>query len=230
MTASDRWKPIVLLGAVSASLAMLSTEATAQPWAGPERPLADAITQVLRGPFHGGRAPAALELWGQRFNLPAVGSATSLPDHGRLVPVSAPGTPKVPLPLAEDTPSRGKMFLLTALSAAAGYGGTLYWVDRCNEVLPLRPSPPAGNDVLCPTGSAGVMFVTGYLATITATAGAATLAGGGFGKSLAGSALGLAGAYLAMAGAFGTGLDLPIGAVVGVMALAHAGVTTLIAK
>jgi len=71
------------------------------------------------------------------------------------------------------------------------------------------------------------MFVTGWLATITVTTGAATLAGGGFGRSLAGSALGLAGGWLT---AGGVGSDLPIEAVVGLIALAHAGVTTLIAR
>jgi len=222
-------QPVLLFTAAAVLLAVGASGISAQRPSTLERPLSDAVSEALRSSFHSApEPPGSLPLLVPTPVVPL--SATS----ARTGPVASPKSrsPDIQVPPAAE-PSRGKMFLLTALSAAAGYGGTLYWVDRCNglavrdPVLPPRSSPPPANDVLCPTDSEGVMFVTGWLATITVTTGAATLAGGGFGRSLAGSALGLAGGWLT---AGGVGSDLPIEAVVGLMALAHAGVTTLIAR
>lgn len=228
MTTFNRRKPVVLLGAASASLAMLSAETIAQPRAGPERPLAEAITQVLRGPFHGGHAPAPSELWGQRFSLPAVGSATSLPDHVRFVPVSAPGTPNVPVPAADDTPSRGKMFLLTTLAAAVGNFGTFYGLPLCMTAT-LAPGE------VCVLDDDDVLLIAGHLATVAMTGGAAALEGGGFWWSQAASALGFAGGALSVVGIqlMGysippKGFDIPNAVLVGVLSLGHAAITTLI--
>lgn len=60
--------------------------------------------------------------------------------------------------------------------------------------------------VVCPTSDEEVLAISGHLATIALEGGAAALAGRGFWKSLAGSALGFAGGLAA-----GTGVALMAG-------------------
>ena len=78
--------------------------------------------------------------------------------------------------------------------------------------------------------------MTGFLATVTMTAGATTPAGSRFAWSLMGSGIGFAGGFLAttlIAGANCLRTDefyVPTGVAVGVLTLTHAAIATLIAN
>jgi len=213
-------RPVFLAGTVSASLAMLSVETIAQPRSGPERPLSVAIAQAKLGPFHGGHAFA--EPGDQRFRLLTVGSVASSPDRAGLAPSSAPGTPHVGFPAVDGIPSRDRVFLWTTLAAVVGYAGTIYGLPLCRTAT-LRPGE------VCVLSDDTVPVVAGFLATIAMTGGAAALAGSGFWRSQAGSALGFVGGVLGVVGIQLIGFDLSDEVRLGVLALGHAAITTLIA-
>lgn len=107
--------------------------------------------------------------------------------------------------------------------------GTVLWAEHCTDVVPVdlgRAPAGAGSLSLCP--GEGVVFITGYLATITITGGAATLAGSGFRRSLMGSVLGFGGAVLTAVGIAGLKPDLP-GELLFGFPIIHAAITTLVA-
>ena len=245
MTTIRLRKPVLLSGAVSVSLA-LAVETSAQSRPAPEHPLSNAMAEALRSPFHSDHVPPGSP---GRDLLP---SSTSSPrgPSGRVVVAASP-SPQPPAgriparggaPSAEDgAPSRGKVFLLTTLAAAAGHAWSFHWVIRCTSDPPLggpaapfvNPAAATGEDALCPTENGTILFVTGGLATLMMTGGVATIAGRGFWRSLAGSALGYAGglvvgAVLVIAGEElgwdGESVEtLAIGGVI----LGHASLTTL---
>lgn len=231
---------VLFFGAVSASLAMVAPGISAQPRPTPERPLSDAMAEALLSPFHGYHEPPGspgrdlllsstappLELSG------GVGVAAS--------PAQQPPGARIPAPAgapsAEDgSPSRGKVFLLTTLTAAAGHAWSLYWPVLCNPGDPplVNPVAATGEDALCPTKNEAVLFLTGGLATVMMTGGAAKLAGRGFWRSLAGSALGYAGGLTAAYGLGRTSAELgwesgvnPVA--MGGLILGHSALTTLL--
>ena len=232
MTTNHLSRPVFLFGAVAVAAATLAAETSAQSRPTPERPLSDAMAEALRSPFRGDHAPSGSP---GHFLLPGPVGAAALPSQqppGARIPTPA-GAPSA----EDDTPSRGKVFLLTTLASAAGLAGTYYWLDWCTSGgdPPLVYSAAgSADDVLCPTENETVLGVTGVLATVTMTGGAATLAGRGFWRSLAGSALGYAGGL-----AVGTGLAQACcdelgresarnAAVVGGLVLGHAAITTLL--
>ena len=236
MTIVHPRNPFLFIGAISVSLAALAAETSAQSRSTPGRQLSDAVAEVLRSPFHGDQAPPGLS--GHGLLRPVVTSPFAVA-HVGLVVSFAPSSPGAQVPAAGEAPSRGRMFLLTTIAAAVGYGGTVYLADRCNPIVTVhyQENSLAGTRGrgLCPDES--VVFVTGYLATIAMTGGAATLAGSGFGRSLIGSALGFAGGALGVVltaegveRVAGENLfDLSPVAVVGVISLYHAAITTLVA-
>ena len=59
MTTVYPGKPVLLISAISASLATLAVEGSAQPRSAPESTLSDAVAEALQGPFHGDDAPRA---------------------------------------------------------------------------------------------------------------------------------------------------------------------------
>ena len=246
-------KPILLSGAVSVSLATLAVETSAQSRPTPERPLSDAMAEALRGPFHGDLAPPGSP--GHDLLLSSTASPRGLADRVGVGASPSPQPPGVQIPApagapsAEDgTPSRGKVFLLTTLAAAAGHAWSFYWPVRCGVPgdTPLlgdpagpfvNPAAETKEDALCPTENETVLFFTGGLATTMMTGSVATLAGRGFWRSLAGSTLGYAGGLAAAAGTFlavdelGLGWEWEDATVervgMGVLILGQAVITTL---
>ena len=206
---------------------MLAAETTAQPRSGPGWPLSHAVAQALLSPFHGGHAPG--EQRDPRSRLSAAGSAAGSPDHAGLVPSSAPGTPNIDVSAVDDTPSRGRVFLLATVGAAAGHYGTYYG-------FPLCRTAKLGPHEACPLDDDDVMLFAGHLATIAMTGGAAKLAGRSFWRSQAGSALGFAGGVASLVGIQLLGeeirprdFNLSDPVLLGILSLGHAAITTLIA-
>lgn len=228
MTALRHRAPILLFGALSALSALLAAETSAQPRPGPERTLSGAIAQALHGPFHGGHAVAGLR--DRRFRLSPAGSAASSPGHVGPAPSSAPGTPNIAISRLRTTPpSRGNMFLLTALAATVGHSGIHYALRHCRTATQLAPGE------VCVLSDNDVPLVAAYVATAAITGGAAKLAGGDFWRSQAGSAIGLLGGWLAAVGIQLMGeeiqpnFNLPDAVFLSVSALGHAAITTLTA-
>ena len=239
MTTIHLRKPVLLFGVFAASAATLAAETSAQSRPTPERPLSDAVAEVLRSPFHGGHAPSGSP---GLVLLPGPAGAAASPAEqlpGARIPAPA-GAPSA----EDDTPSRGKVFLLATLASAAGAAGSHYLYDRCailrvrdpvrHPAAPfVRPPAVSGNDDMCPTDDETVLAATGVLAIVTMTGGAAALAGRDFWRSLAGAALGYAAGLAAAVGTILTVEELGwedaanwVGAGVGV--LSHATVTTLL--
>lgn len=240
-------RPSILLGALAVSLVALAIEASAQSGSTPEWQLSDAITEVLSSPFYEDATPLAAR--GHGLLPPAVGYRNAA--HGRvdLAPSLSAGLRNAGAPLAQiessprlrdgrhgpqtsspdHAPSRGKMFLLTTVASAVGFGGTVLWAEQCTDVVPVDIGHvPAGTGKLSLCPGEGVVFIAGYLATITMTGGAATLAGGGFRRSLMGSVLGFGGAVLTAVGIAVLKPDLP-GELLFGFPIVHAAITTLVA-
>jgi len=220
MTTIHLRKPVFLFGAVSVTSATLAVETSAQSRPTPERPLSDAMAEVLRSPFHGDHAPSGSP---GLVILPG-------PAGGAASPAEQPPGARIPAPTGapsaeDDTPSHGRVFLMTTLASAAGFAGTYYW-QQCVGGDPPLVYPAAGTwgDALCP--NEGVLMVIGALATVTMTGGAATLAGRDFWRSLGGSALGFVVGVVVLGTVCSESDCESASAVVGV-ALGHAAITTL---
>lgn len=193
--------------ALWASLAaFFSVEAAAQPWPAPEHPLSEAVAEALQSPLHGDRAPPGSP--GHDLLPSSTAYPRALPGRAGVAALLSPQPPgaRIPVPAgapsAEDgTPSRGKVFLLTTLTAAAGHAWTFYWSGQCAGGDPpfggpaapfANPAAATEENALCPTDNETALFLTGGLATVMMTGGVATLAGRDLWRSLAGSALGYA--------------------------------------
>ena len=230
MTTVHFRKPVLFFGAISASFATLAVETSAQPRSAPERPLSDAVSEALRSPFHADHAAPGPR--GQRLLLPVAGSLLALPTHIGLAALPASLAPSGQVRAPDRPPSDNKVFLLSILGAAAGYFGTLQLVEVC-EPEPGRYDFGGYQDrekrqAICVLDG-DTILQWGFLATVPMTAGAAMLAGSGFRRSLLGSALGFAGGVL-LAGYLMAPDDMSDGAVAGVLSLAHATITTVIAN
>jgi len=98
-----------------------------------------------------------------------------------------------------------------------------------------NPAAGTDGDALCPTDDEAALALTGILATVTMTGGAATLAGRRFWDSLVASAMGYAvgvaaGIGLSLA-ADDSGWESPLNAILGgALILSHAATTTLFSK
>ncbi|MDE2762858.1 MAG: hypothetical protein OXQ94_01920 [Gemmatimonadota bacterium] len=227
MTVIHPCRPILLFGALPVSLGAPAAQVEGQPRSVPERPLSAAIAEALGSPFHGDRV---LTRSGGHGLLGS--SAASLSASSAHI-----GTASSPAPVPEgdrtgagaDKPSQGKVFVLTAIATVACGLGVGYWYSWCHP--PVRNLNAGGvkewvgDNVICPDED--VMNVVSPLVVMTATAGANKLVGNGFWRSLAGSALGLAGGAFMMVGA-AESLDPPDWVLGGVMILTHAWTTTLI--
>ena len=224
MTTIQSRHPVYFIGALSAAIAALAAETSAQSRPTPAGHLSDAIAEVLRGPFHVEGASATV--------------------HGRIIPRSvvapAPHIRGAQIPATEDAPPRGWMFALTSLSAVLGYGGMFYLADECEllQITDLAGVPSARastNRHSDPCLNDAAIAITGIVTTVTITAGAATHVGSGFRRSLLGSVLGFAGGWVGTALTFvaidGLGHNDPATEAIGVATLSflHAGITTLIA-
>lgn len=234
--------------ALWASLAaFFSVEAAAQPWPTPERPLSEAVAEALRSPFHSGHAAAGPG--GGRLLVAAAAPAL----HLHAGPMGSPRASGALVPATGNAPSQGTVFLWATLASAAGIGGTMWMVDWCESqpgvvnLVSQRDPPPwpeprwvssggDGTPALCAGDT--VLLLTGYVATVAMTGGAAKLVGAGLWRSMIGSALGLTGAALGtivtaqwvdrLAGDevfFDTSPVFPLA----VMSILHGGITALIA-
>ncbi|MDE2762859.1 MAG: hypothetical protein OXQ94_01915 [Gemmatimonadota bacterium] len=220
-------KPVLLFGTVAVPFAAFASEISAQPGSPPESPLSDAMAEVLQSPLHGQHAHAGPG--GQRLLVrSAVPPLTSRP-HAGLAGSRASRFAGGQVAAADDAPPHAKVFLWTALSAAAGHYFTLRVHDWCESnrdvgrYAGFRWQP---NRSACQVRPNFIMTV-GILGTIPLTGGAANLAGTDFGRSVLGSALGTTAGVLAT-------LFVPDGvsskAGMGVLTFTHATVATLFAK
>ena len=181
-------------------------------------------------PFHG-----SLALPAPRPRLQSVASWSHFPVRAVLASAASP-FPSGRIPAADNAPSRGKVFWLSTMASAAGVVGTLLWVESFGYFGELDQAGfdgggqgPGNHDVLCPEGG-GIVGATGLPGTIALTAGGGKLAGSGFGRSLAGSAIGVAGGWLTFVSAmFATVGEVPLWVGASPFSLAHGGVTALIA-
>lgn len=215
----------VLFGALPVSLAAPAAEAGGQPPTVPQRPLSAAIAEALGSPFHGDRVPT--RSGGHGLLASSAASPSASPTRVGQASSQAPGPPRARTGAGADTPSQGKVFVLTAITTVASGLGIGYWYSRCDTVHNSGGLEEwVGDNVICPDQE--VMNVLAPLVVITATAGTGKLAGNGFVRSLAGSAVGAAGAAFMTLGA-AESLDPPDWVLGGVTVLTHAWITTLIA-
>ena len=209
MTTSHPRKSFLLLGAVSVSIAAFAADTSAQSSPRPARPLSDAIAEVLRGSFHGERAPAGLAGAGTLLSWVAhPGGARSRVDQAASW---STGTPDAASPPAEVPSPPDRPFGLTVFAAIGSHIATVAFL-RCQHGTygdpgrftgPGRPGviglPPAQGGSLCSTFNTSEQWVEdGFLLLVPTmtTAGAATLSGRGFMESVGGSALGFLGSLL----------------------------------
>ena len=68
-----------------------------------------------------------------------------------------PGTPNIDVSAVDDTPSRGRVFLLTTVAAAVGHYETYYG-------FPLCRTAKLGPHEACPLDDDDVMLFAGHLA------------------------------------------------------------------
>ena len=202
-------KSAILCTAISVMLATLAAETSAQAGSTPARQLSDAVAEVLRSPFHGDKAP--LGLGGSGLLLPVVAYPSRAQDRVNFVPLWSTGLPNAePLP-AEVASPPNRLFGLTVFAAIGSHVATALFL-RCQDRQygdPARytgsgrpgvigfPSSEGGS--LCPSFKTNSNFVEdGFLLLVPpmTTAGAATLSGKGFVKSVGGSALGYLGSLL----------------------------------
>jgi len=231
MATVDLRKPVFLFGAVWVSWATLTAEISAQARAALESgSLSDAVAEVLRSPFFSNRLPQDMD--SDRLLHSATVDPPGVSGHAGPAALQT-----APSPATNDVLSRGKVFLLGTLASAAGILGTAYWYDSCDffqVIEPLRGGgdrPGVKDPALCPDEE-GIVLGTGFLLTVALTAVPAGLKHG-FGRSLLGSSLGMAGGMLALIAVASTDVgehvNIPEWVGVGLVSLTHAGITTLIA-
>ncbi len=197
----------ILLGVLLVGFAGFSIETSAQSRSTPERPLSEAVAEVLRSPFHVHRTTVGLG--GQSLLLPAVGYANA--GEGRATSLSR-SEANAEVPLQEVEWSANRLVAVTTFGAVASHITTALFL-RCQLVPPPndpgrytglgRPGviglPSGEGESLCRKFDAGSELVAGgflVLVPTLTTAGAATLSGSGFLRSVGGSALGFVGSLL----------------------------------
>ena len=198
----------ILLGVLSVGFAGFSVETSAQSRSTPERSLSDAVAEVLRSPFHGNRTTVGLV--GQSLLLPAVGYANA--GEGRATSLSR-SEANAEVPLQEVEWSANRLVAVTTFGAVASHITTALFL-RCQfgSSPPNDPGrytglgrpgviglPSGEGESLCRKFDAGSELVAGgflVLVPTLTTAGAATLSGSGFLRSVGGSALGFVGSLL----------------------------------
>ena len=193
----------VVLGALQAAAAALAIEVSAQSQSRPGRPLSDAITEVLRSPFHEDRV--RLGGGGQGLLLPVVAYPTAARDGPTLL---STGLPVAPPAQVESSP--GRRVSLTIFAGVASHLISAFFL-RCYSgdddygrfTAAGQPgvtgSAPEERKGPCRSHRPGIDWVEGtffLLVPTLATAGGATLGGGGFARAAGGSALGFVGSGL----------------------------------
>ena len=201
---SIRW--LLFSCALLLALAPLAAETSAQSRSTPKRPLSDAVAEVLRSPFHDYRAP--LGLGGSGLLLPTVAYPRGAQGRWDLAPSWSTGLPNTePLPAEAQSPPN-RPFGLTVFAAIGSHIATALFL-RCQSYDPGRYTgsgrpgvigmPTVGGASLCgPLQTSSDWVEDGFLLLVPTmtTAGAATLSGRGFVKSVGGSALGYLGSLL----------------------------------
>ena len=196
-------KSAILYTVISVMLATLAAETSAQAGSTPARQLSDAVAEVLRSPFHGDRA--VLGLGGSGFLLPVVAYPSRAQDRVNFAPSWATGLPNAKAPPAEVASPPNRPFGLTVFAAIGSHIATALFL-RCQSYDTGRYTglgrpgviglPRVGGASLCgPLQTSYDWVEDGFLLLVPTmtTAGAATLSGRGFVKSVGGSALRLPG-------------------------------------
>lgn len=206
MSMSHPRNPIRFVGAALVPIAALAAETSAQSRSTPERPLSDAIAEVLGSPFYGDKAPAAPGSEG--LLLPTVAHQNGSQggrDFAASWPTGRPGAGPLP---AEVASPPTKPFGLTVFTAIGSHIATAAFL-RCQSYDPGRYTgsgrpvviglPPGARGSLCgPLQTSRDWVEDGFLLLVPTltTAGAATLSGRGFVESVGGSALSYLGSLL----------------------------------
>ena len=201
---SIRWA--FLSCALLVALGPLAAETSAQSRSTPKRPLSDAVAEALRSPFHVHRAPLGPP--GQGLLLPTVAYPGRAQDGVNFAPSWSTGLPNAqPQPAEAESPPN-RPFGLTVFAAIGSHIATALFL-RCQSYDPGRYTgsgrpgvigmPTVGGASLCgPLQTSSDWVEDGFLLLVPTmtTAGAATLSGRGFVKSVGGSALGYLGSLL----------------------------------
>ena len=201
---SIRW--LLLSCALLLALGPLAADTSAQSRSTPKRPLSEAVAEVLRSPFHVHRTPLGPP--GQGLLLPTVAYPGRAQDRVNFAPSWSTGLPNAePLPAEAESPPN-RPFGLTVFAAIGTHIATALFL-RCQSYDPGRYTgsgrpgvigmPPVGGASLCgPLQTSNDWVEDGFLLLVPTmtTAGAATLSGRGFVKSVGGSALGYLGSLL----------------------------------
>ena len=204
MTTFHFRKPIVLLTVLVGSVAALARQASAQPQYKTAPQLSDAITKVLRSPFHEGANPPGFV--GQRLLLPVFALPTAaqgrptlpskdLPNAGA-PPFQVESSPRRPIGLttfAGITSHLATAFFLRCYSATDDPGRFTGWGLGGFGSAPDERKGPCRSVVPGIDRVEGAFFL---LVPTLATAGGAALGGSGFVRAAGGSALGFAGSVL----------------------------------
>ena len=204
---------VILVTAISVMLATLATETAAQSRSTPERPLSDAIAEVLRSPFHGDATPRGVR--GRNLLPPAAGYPNAANGRVDLATPWPAGLPNAGTPLAQVNSSPRSAVGPTVFGAIASHVATALFL-RCQYsdygdpgrfTGTGRPGvigvPPSESARLCRFFDARNEFVElGFFVVVPTmtTAGAATMGGSGFARAVGGSAVGLLGSLLFYAG------------------------------
>ena len=121
-------RPSILLGALLVGLAGFSPETSAQSRPTPERPLSDAVAEVLRSPFHAHHVP--LGLGGQGLLLPAVAYGSATQGWEEFATSWSTGLPDTGAPPAEGVPSPNRLVGVSTPGAIASHITTAFFL-RC---------------------------------------------------------------------------------------------------
>ena len=199
-------KSAILCTVISVMLATLAAETSAQAGSTPARQLSEAVAEVLRSPFHGNHAPPGLG--GSGLPMPTVAYPRGAQGRWDLATLWLTGLPNAePLPAEAESPPN-RPFGLTVFAAIGTHIATALFL-RCQSYDPGRYTgsgrpgvigmPTVGGASLCgPLQTSSDWVEDGFLLLVPTmtTAGAATLSGRGFVKSVGGSALGYLGSLL----------------------------------
>lgn len=203
MTTFHFRKPIALLAVLAGSVAALAPETSAQSRSTSERPLSDAVTEVLRSPFHADRPP--LGVVGQRLLMPRAPYPAAAQGRPTLLStglanagappsqVESPGAPVGLTTFAGIASHLAAAFFVRCYSASDDPGRFTGWVRvGAFGSVPERKGP-------CRAIVSGIDRVERaffLLVPTLTTAGGAALGGSGFVRAAGGSALGFVGSGL----------------------------------
>ena len=195
--------------ALPVAISLLAAGTSAQSRSSPTQQLSDAVAEVLRSPFHSDDAPFGLG--GTGLLLPVAAHPSQAQGRANPATVWSTGLPATEAPPAEAESPPNRPFGLTVFAAIGSHVATALFL-RCQDghygdpgryTGSGRPGviswPPVESGNLCgPLQTSSDWIEGGFLLLVPTmtTAGAATLSGRGFVKSVGGSALGYLGSLL----------------------------------